>query len=102
MLADTQITPAGAQALSAAAEGAWGSALQRDLPAFGQHFRESFEAQIEMFPHMVDGEILHLIDPYREQALGWKLSGAGGGGYLVLVAEEPIAGAIRIRRQAGL
>ncbi len=32
-----------------------------------------------------------------ERALGWKLAGAGGGGYLVLVSERPIANAIKIR-----
>jgi len=37
---------------------------------------------------MVNREILALIEEYRDRALGWKLSGAGGGGYLILV---PIA-----------
>ena len=37
-----------------------------------------------------------LIDEYRDSALGWKLSGAGGGGYLVLVSEKPIPGAVRV------
>ena len=32
-----------------------------------------------------------------ERAPGWKLAGAGGGGYLVLVSERPIANAIKIR-----
>jgi len=30
-------------------------------------------------------------------ALGWKLSGAGGGGYLVLVTEKDLPGAIKIK-----
>jgi len=37
-----------------------------------------------------------LIDEHCDRALGWKLSGAGGGGYLILVAEKPIPGAIRV------
>jgi mevalonate kinase len=49
-----------------------------------------------MFPNMMNGRIAALIDEYRDCALGWKLSGAGGGGYLILVAEEPIPGAIRV------
>jgi mevalonate kinase len=28
--------------------------------------------------------------------LGWKVSGAGGGGYLILVSEKPIEHAVRI------
>ena len=46
--------------------------------------------------NMVTPTILNLIDSYRDWALGWKLSGAGGGGYLVLVADEPIENGIRI------
>jgi len=37
-----------------------------------------------------------LIDSYCDSALGWKVSGAGGGGYLILVADHPIEHAIQI------
>ena len=37
-----------------------------------------------------------LIEQYRGEALGWKLSGAGGGGYLILVADHPIKNGIRV------
>ena len=49
-----------------------------------------------MFPHMVNDEITHLVEQYREVALGWKLSGAGGGGYLILVADKPVENAVRV------
>jgi galactokinase/mevalonate kinase-like predicted kinase len=45
---------------------------------------------------MVNTEIFELIDQYRDQALGWKLSGAGGGGYLTLIADHPIENAVRV------
>jgi galactokinase/mevalonate kinase-like predicted kinase len=32
----------------------------------------------------------------RTMALGWKLSGAGGGGYLILVADRPVENAIQV------
>lgn len=97
VLADTRISEAGARALSEAAEGCWETALRMDTRAFGEHFRRSFEAQIAMFPNMVDGDIFRMIDQYCDQALGWKLSGAGGGGYLVLWAEEPVEKALRVK-----
>jgi mevalonate kinase len=40
---------------------------------------------------------METIEKYRDTALGWKLSGAGGGGYIILVSEMPIENAIQIR-----
>jgi mevalonate kinase len=45
---------------------------------------------------MLTDTMLELIDIYRNQALGWKVSGAGGGGYLILIADKPIENAVRI------
>ncbi|MCI0519092.1 MAG: adenylyltransferase/cytidyltransferase family protein, partial [Chloroflexi bacterium] len=84
-LGRTQITLEGAKALSEAAEGCWEAILRRDIVAFGDYFRRSFEAQIAMFPNMMNDAVAELIEQYRGRALGWKLSGAGGGGYLILV-----------------
>jgi cytidyltransferase-like protein len=96
VLANTRITAEGARALAVATDGCWQAILRRDIDRFGRFFRESFEAQIAMFPNMVTDTVRELIDQYRDLALGWKLSGAGGGGYLILVSEEPIQNAVRI------
>lgn len=103
VLSDTNITAEGAKALADAAEACWDSILEMDAVRFGEQFRKSFEAQIAMFPNMADASIFAQIDEYRDQALGWKLSGAGGGGYLILVSEKPIEKAIqiKIRRKDG-
>ena len=91
-----------ARALANAADGLWQAILSRDIARFGQTMREGFEAQIAMFPNVMNDRVKTLIDEYCDRALGWKLSGAGGGGYLVLVTEKPIPGAMRIlaRREA--
>lgn len=96
VLADTNITPAGARALAEAADGCWQAVLAHDLERFGHFFRASFEAQIAMFPHMMNDDVAKLIEQYRDIALGWKLSGAGGGGYLILVSDTPIENAVRV------
>jgi galactokinase/mevalonate kinase-like predicted kinase len=49
-----------------------------------------------MFPSMVNEMIDELISVYRNTALGWKVSGAGGGGYLILVSEQPIENGIKV------
>ncbi len=97
VLADTRIGPEGAKALADAALACWDAILNMDARAFGKHFRASFEAQIAMFPNMADQSIFDMIEQYRHQALGWKLSGAGGGGYLILVSEKPVERAIQVK-----
>jgi cytidyltransferase-like protein len=96
-LLNTNINEAGAKALSVATEDCWKGILKKDIVAFGNAFRRSFEAQIAMFPHMADADILQTIDQYRGKALGWKLSGAGGGGYIILVSDNRIEGAMQIK-----
>jgi len=93
---NTNINRAGAKALSDATEACWEAILRQDIRSFGQHVRESFEAQIAMFPNMMNAMVAELIEQNRPRALGWKLSGAGGGGYLILVADRPIENAIQI------
>ncbi len=96
VLSGTAITPDGARALAEAAENCWNGIMEKDIRKFGFFFRKSFEAQVAMFPHMLNDEVTRLIDYYREDALGWKLSGAGGGGYLILVADKPVAKSLRV------
>lgn len=97
VLDEIKVTEEGAKRLSEAANNCWQAIQNRDIHAFGKAFRQSFEAQIAMFPLMADESIHQLIDQYRHQALGWKLSGAGGGGYLILVSETPVENAIQIK-----
>ncbi|MDR1951064.1 MAG: adenylyltransferase/cytidyltransferase family protein [Bacteroidales bacterium] len=89
VLANTNINEANAQRLSIAANDAWNAILKKDIDAFAKAFTASFEAQITMFPNMVDNEILQSLEIYKKEAAGWKLSGAGGGGYFILVAKNP-------------
>ncbi len=96
VLEGTRINTEGAKALADAAYACWDSILAHDLTGFGRYLRASFEAQIAMFPNMLNPMVIDLIEQYRSCALGWKLSGAGGGGYLILVAEQPIEDAIHI------
>lgn len=92
-----KIDEAGVKALAAAADQCWEAILKRDLQAFAATYQASFEAQVAMFPAMVSEEVQRWIDRYRDQALAWKLSGAGAGGYLALVCEVPPVEAIRIK-----
>lgn len=96
VLADTNIDRYGAKALADATDACWEAINTRDVGTFGRSIRASFEAQISMFPAMMNDTVARLIDRYKDIALGWKLSGAGGGGYLILVSDKPIENAMRI------
>jgi len=96
VLTDTRIDRDGAKALSDAAEGCWQAILDHDIHRFGKNFQESFEAQVAMFPNMINDTVVSMIDHYKDKALGWKLSGAGGGGYLILISDKPIENSTRV------
>ena len=96
VLADTSIDKFKAKALAEAAESCWRAIKERNLPAFGHSIKAGFDAQISMFPNMMTETVGQLIDQFRDNSLGWKLTGAGGGGYLILVADTPIENAVRI------
>ena len=97
VLANTKIDEEGAKALSLAADEFWKSVSKRDVFATGKALVKSFEAQISMFPNMVTAEIVNQLNYYKQDAFGWKISGAGGGGYLILLSEKPVENAIQIR-----
>ena len=94
------ITPEKVKALADAADDCWKAILAHDLDAFAAAYRASFEAQIAMFPGMVNPSINGMIEPEAsvqpmidcyssmEEVLAWKMPGAGGGGYLALVVKD--------------
>ncbi|MDD5186099.1 MAG: adenylyltransferase/cytidyltransferase family protein [Paludibacter sp.] len=97
VLANTTINEKSAKKLSEAAENCWKALQQQDAIEVGKYMTESYEAQIAMFPNMVSPDILEQIEQYKKKVLGWKMSGAGGGGYLIFFSEEPLENAIQIR-----
>jgi len=97
VLEGTELNKINAQALADATDKVWEALLAKDLNSFGQAFTQSFEAQIKMFPNMITNSILDTIASYKDKALGWKLTGAGGGGYIILISQEPIENSLRIK-----
>lgn len=82
------ITLAKVQALAKAADDCWNAILTRDLFAFAAAYQASFEAQVSMFPAMIQGCVQSYIDNYKDKVLAYKMPGAGGGGYLACVVGD--------------
>lgn len=101
VLADTRIDEIGAKALSNAADACWQALKDKNLDAFGEAMTASFEAQIAMFPNMVNSEIMRHLNEYKSQVKGYKISGAGGGGYLIFAVDKPLANSMKIRIRRG-
>jgi cytidyltransferase-like protein len=97
VLENTNVTTENVKNLTNAAEMAWNGLVNKDILTFSKGFSSSFDAQVKMFPKMMNNKIAGVIDEYRGKALAWKLSGAGGGGYLVLISENKIPNSIRVK-----
>jgi cytidyltransferase-like protein len=97
LLKETYLSTENVKKLADAADCAWKAIQNKDIKAFAKAFLDSFHAQTTMFPAMVNDEVQKAIENYKDGAIAWKLAGAGGGGYLILVSEQPVKGAMRIK-----
>jgi galactokinase/mevalonate kinase-like predicted kinase len=97
VLENTNISVDNVKRLTNAAELAWDGLINKDIINFSKGFSASFSSQVKMFPKMMNDKIAKVIDSHKNMVLSWKLSGAGGGGYLILISEEEIPNAIRIK-----
>ena len=90
------ITETKVKALAKAADECWNAIMHKDLKAFAEAYKASFNAQVAMFPGMIhpstgsgtDETVAGFIEAYRDKVLAYKMPGAGGGGYLACVVED--------------
>lgn len=90
VVAGKDITTEKVKNLTFAADECWEGIMNMDLNTFVSGFRKSFDAQVAMFPAMIQGSVQSYIDKYSsiDDVLAWKMPGAGGGGYLVCVVND--------------
>jgi len=82
------ITEPKVKALAKAADDCWNAILARDLERFASAYKASFEAQVAMFPAMIQGSVPSYIEKYEKLVMAYKMPGAGGGGYLACVVAD--------------
>jgi len=88
----TLVTPARAKFQAEAAKAVWNAILARDATALGRCLRENFEAQLAAPLHPSLDSTRELLESYREDTLGWTISGDT----LVLVSGQPLENTLRI------
>ena len=96
VFAGTNINAVSAGKLADATERCWTAIKKLDLEQWGKATTECFEAQLEMFPSMMTPDVQAAVEQYRDMAFGWKLTGCGGGGYMILISGTPIQKAIKV------
>lgn len=84
------ITKTKVETLAMAADECWHAIMNTDLGLFAKAYKDSFNAQVAMFPAMIQGCVQEYIDKYSamDDVLAWKMPGAGGGGYLACVVND--------------
>lgn len=84
------ITKTKVETLAKAADDCWYAIMNTDLELFAKAYRDSFNAQVAMFPAMIQGCVQEYINKYSamDDVLAWKMPGAGGGGYLACVVKD--------------
>jgi galactokinase/mevalonate kinase-like predicted kinase len=97
VLDNTHINTENVRKLTEAADKAWEGLTSKNIKILSSAFLDSFHSQVRMFPKMMNPDIEKVINRYKNKALAWKLSGAGGGGYLIFVSEEKIPNAFKIK-----
>ena len=96
------ITPEKVRALTDAASRCWDAIMAMDFEAYVKAFQDSFEAQVAMFPAMMQPGVEERIEEVKPYVRAWKMCGAGGGGHLACVYDGPLppkAIPVKIRRK---
>lgn len=97
VLDQTNINAKAAKNLASASDRMWEAIKSKDFDGTKNAMVSSFEAQVNMFPNMINHEVQEQIEKLKNKSIGYKLSGAGGGGYLVLFSEKEIPNTLKVR-----
>ncbi len=97
VLSDYHVFPAAAERLALASSDTWMAIMNKDISALGRAMKASLDAQLEMFPLMWNDEASRTVAAFSDDVYGYKISGAGGGGYIVAISDKPIQNSLKIK-----
>jgi cytidyltransferase-like protein len=97
VLSNYKVFPEAVMRLSQAASDTWNAIVNKDTKALGLAMKASLDAQLEMFPLMWNDEAENVVAAFSSSVAGYKISGAGGGGYIVAIADEEVPNGLKIK-----
>lgn len=100
-LEEKHITPKGAARLGRTGKDCFDAICRMDAPALGRSLTECMRLWRMMLPNTVvhrtvDYDLGGLLDYYAQAYDGAMISGAGGGGYVIVVSSRPVPGGSRV------
>ena len=82
--------------LSDVGEATWQAIKRMDTKELGACVNETCAACRDMIPGYISEEIRPVVEEHQQKYLGCKLMGAGGYGYMMIVADAPVEGSLKI------
>ena len=75
----------------------WNAIKKKNLIELGKNITNSYRTQVELFPQMLSSSVSDVIRKYKDEVLGYKILGAGGGGGVLLVTDKEIENSYKIK-----
>ena len=90
------INSASVRKLAQSSDLCWKAIHDRNTAEWGRALSLCLEAQLEMFPSMATEELISMREKYADRICGCKMTGAGGGGYMILISDQPVENTLQI------
>ena len=82
--------------LAESSELCWQAIRARDAAGWGRASTQCLDAQLALFPGTATDELRSIRKKYEDRICGCKMTGAGGGGYMLLISDKPIENALQV------
>ena len=90
------LTRDAARALAESAAVTWEAIKARDMGRLARGINANRGAQARLAPAMFTPDVLRTAGSLAPHIAAWKFTGAGGGGYLILIGAKDMEGSLRI------
>lgn len=90
------ISPYPVNFIAQSSEMCWEAIKERNVEKLGEAMNMCYKNQVAIFPLIETDEVFEARNKLRSSVYGSKLTGAGGGGYLIVIADTPPENALQI------